>query len=308
MKNKDHVIVRIHGGIGNQLWQYAFGRSLSIKLKKKLVLDTSFYNHPHIDFPKGDKFKFELKKFNLHPEVLFENNLYNYSYRFFKYFLRFLPSIFIKFFFNNKKNYKINNFIFEDKLYLKKKINLSKIKNNKSSYFIGYWQNKEYFNNYSKIIKQDLRPRIIKKNVKNFISKLNKRDIAIHIRGGDISEENNYSHPDKVYYYNIINFLNTKNNKLNFHIYTDDTKYAKFFLDNIKLKNYTIISSKYNFTDVEEFFIMQHYKNFIINRSTFSWWAGYLSKQNKTQIFAPKIWQTNFFLPKCLKLNNMKLF
>ena len=29
-------------------------------------------------------------------------------------------------------------------------------------------------------------------------------------------------------------------------------KYAKF-LDNIKLKNYTIISSKYNFTDVEEF-------------------------------------------------------
>ena len=206
MKNKDHVIVRIHGGIGNQLWQYAFGRSLSIKLKKKLVLDTSFYNHPHIDFPKGDKFKFELKKFNLHPEVLFENNLYNYSYRFFKYFLRFLPSIFIKFFFNNKKNYKINNFIFEDKLYLKKKINLSKIKNNKSSYFIGYWQNKEYFNNYSKIIKQDLRPRIIKKNVKNFISKLNKRDIAIHIRGGDISEENNYSHPDKVYYYNIVNF------------------------------------------------------------------------------------------------------
>ena len=165
MKNKDHVIVRIHGGIGNQLWQYAFGRSLSIKLKKKLVLDTSFYNHPHIDFPKGDKFKFELKKFNLHPEVLFENNLYNYSYRFFKYFLRFLPSIFIKFFFNNKKNYKINNFIFEDKLYLKKNL-ITQSRGIKKFIFFSYWQNKDYFKNCYKEIKQDLTPKFVRKMLK----------------------------------------------------------------------------------------------------------------------------------------------
>ena len=81
MYDNGYIIVRVYGGMGNQLWQYAFGRSLSIKLKK-LVLDTSFYNHPFIDFPTGDKFKFELKKFNLHREVLIENNLYNYSYRF----------------------------------------------------------------------------------------------------------------------------------------------------------------------------------------------------------------------------------
>ena len=120
MNNKGKIIVRIYGGIGNQLWQYAFGRSLSLKLKKKLVLDISFYNNPYIDFPKGDKFQFELKKFKLHHEVLFENNLYNYSYRFFKYCLRFLPSLVIQFFFKNKKKYKIQDFIFEDKLFSKK--------------------------------------------------------------------------------------------------------------------------------------------------------------------------------------------
>ena len=58
----------------------------------------------------------------------------------------------------------------------------------------------------------------------------------------------------------------------------------------------------------QEFYIMQHYKNFIINRSSFSWWSGYLSNKNKTTIFAPKIWQNDFFLPKSLRSDNWKLF
>ena len=95
---------------------------------------------------------------------------------------------------------------------------------------------------------------------------------------------------------------------MNFHVFTDDSKYAKNFLEKIELKNYSIISSKYNFSDVEEFYIMQHYKNFIMNRSSFSWWSGYLSNKNKTTIFAPKIWRTNFYLPKSLRSDNWKLF
>ena len=34
MNNNGYIIVRIFGGMGNQLWQYAFARSLSIKYKK----------------------------------------------------------------------------------------------------------------------------------------------------------------------------------------------------------------------------------------------------------------------------------
>lgn len=308
MSGNGYVIIRIYGGMGNQLWQYAFGRNLSIKLKKKLVLDTSFFNHPFIDFPKGDRFKYELNKFNLCKEVLIENNLYNHSYRFFKYFLRFLPNKAINFFFSNKKKYNIDNFEFENKIFLKKKFNNLIKKNNKTTYLLGYWQNKEYFEDIYKTIKKDLMPKVLKRNVKNFINKLNSNDVAIHIRGGDISQEKKYFHPDYNYYNNIIKFLKKKNKKLNFHVFTDDTKYAKKFLEKINLKKFIIISSKYNFSSIEEFFIMQHYKNFIINRSTFSWWAGYLSKDSKTKIYAPKIWQTNFLLPKSLRLNNMKLF
>ena len=308
MNKEDYIIMRIYGGMGNQLWQYSFGRSLSIKYKKKLVLDVSFFNNPLIDHPTGDLFKFNLNKFNLDKDVLIEKDLYNHSYRFFKYFLRFLPHKCINFFFNNKKKYRIDNFIYEETSFKKKLIDRSLKTQGKSFYFLGYWQNKQYFNDYYEVIKNDFRPKIIKKKVFSFIKNIKKNNIAIHIRGGDMVVEKNYSHPDSEYYFKIIKFLKKKNELLNFHVFTDDSKYAKNFLEKIKLKNYSIISSKYNFSDVEEFYIMQHYKNFIINRSSFSWWSGYLSNKNKTTIFAPKIWQNDFFLPKSLRSDNWKLF
>ena len=308
MNDNGYIIVRTFGGMGNQLWQYAFARSLSIKYKKKLVLDISFYKNSLIDFPKGDNFKFELKNFNLPKDVLIEKNLYNHSYRFFKYFLRFLPNQLTNLFFKNNKKYQIDNFIFEDKRFKKKIFNESLKEYGKSIYFLGYWQNKEYFKNYYKIIQNDFKPKIIKKFLINFIKKLNKNHVAIHIRGGDIVFEKNYSNPTSEYYLKIIKFLKIKRKLFYFHIFTDDVKYAKIFLKKIKLKNYVIVSSKYNFSAVEEFFIMQHYKYFIINRSTFSWWAGHLSNINSTKIFVPKIWRFNFYLPKSLRSNNMKLF
>ena len=53
MEKENFIIIRVFGGLGNQLWQYALGRSLSLKYKKNLVLDLSFFNNPLIDLPKG---------------------------------------------------------------------------------------------------------------------------------------------------------------------------------------------------------------------------------------------------------------
>tara|TARA_Y100000992_G_C21249501_1_gene485080 strand:+ start:174 stop:1100 length:927 start_codon:yes stop_codon:yes gene_type:complete len=308
MNKKKYIIVRIFGGMGNQLWQYAFARSLSIKFKKKLILDISFFKNSLIDFPKGDKFKFELNQFNLNKEILIEKNIYNYSYKFYKYFLRFLPKYFFSFFFKNQKKYEIENLVFEEKTFEQKLFKELSKKDFKTSYFLGYWQNTKYFKNCFKLLKEELKPKIIKKNVFNFITKIKRKDVAIHIRGGDMFVEKKYSHPTSEYYFKIIKFLEKKNNSLNYHIFTDDIKYAEIFLKKIKLKNYKIISKIHNFSAIEEFYIMQHYKNFVINRSTFSWWSSYLSHKNKTTIFAPKIWQTNLKLPISLRSSNMKLF
>ena len=53
-----------------------------------------------------------------------------------------------------------------------------------NSYFFGYWHNKKYYidiKNLNKIL--TLKNQSLK--LKNFIKKINKRDVAIHIRGKD---------------------------------------------------------------------------------------------------------------------------
>ncbi len=208
MKKKNFLIIRVFGGLGNQLWQYAVGKSLSLKYKKKLILDISFFDNPFIDLPNGFKAKFELNKFQISKEVLLEKNFYNHSYRLFKYFIRFFPNN-IKNFFFIKKNYVINNFIFEKKLF--KKIPFEKVLNKKeTSYLIGYWQSKDYLKESYEIIKQELQPVYINNNLRKFLKQIKYNYVAIHIRGGDMEIEKHYSAPDDKYYLKIFNMLKKK--------------------------------------------------------------------------------------------------
>ena len=300
MNKKKFIIIRIFGGLGNQLWQYAVGRALSLKYKKRLVLDISYFKNPLIDNPKGGKYKFELNKFNLHKDTLIEKDCYNHSYRFAKYFLNYLPNKIVNIFFKDEK-FKIKKFIFEDDIFKKK--NFDKlIRNNKTVYLIGYWQSIKYLLKYHEIIKNESKPKIINKQVKKFIKNITTKNVALHIRGGDMSITKSYT--DKKYYFKIFNFLKQKKTKFDFHIFTDDPIYAKFFLRKIELKNYKIISNTYNFSNIEEFYIMQHYRHLAINRSTFSWWSGYLSNLNKTIIFAPKFWSKRTKSGKFLIMSN----
>ena len=52
------IILKIQGGLGNQMFQYAAGRNLSIKLNTEMKLDISSYNN-------DVKREYELNKFRI---------------------------------------------------------------------------------------------------------------------------------------------------------------------------------------------------------------------------------------------------
>ena len=68
------IVIRLMGGLGNQMFQYAFGKTLSIKFNKKLILDTTLLEtlkkNPNIT-PRN----FELTAFGMKPNMTLFNKL-----------------------------------------------------------------------------------------------------------------------------------------------------------------------------------------------------------------------------------------
>jgi len=60
------IIVKLTGGLSNQMFQYALGRLLSYKNGDKLKLDLNFYNQIH---SKSTPRNYELSIFNIEENI-----------------------------------------------------------------------------------------------------------------------------------------------------------------------------------------------------------------------------------------------
>ena len=158
------IIVKVKGGIGNQLFQYAFGKSLALQYKRELILDKSWYI-----YNRNPTLSFALDK-------LIKNNIQiKYSFPLFKLLNLFG---FIDDFNENSLSY--------EPVHLNDKY---------ISNFDGYYQCEKYFINYrSEIINSICLPDTSKYD--NIFSKNN--IVGIHIRRGDYTKEVNLKFMDCV--------------------------------------------------------------------------------------------------------------
>ena len=200
------VTVLLNGGLGNQLYQYSFGRSLSIKHKCKLNLDVSIFDTFHNTW----KNSYRLNNFKIHSDTIISKN-----FNFFQLLnLRLITKIFrknvIKFNFSKLILNKKFNKIFFDWDFKKQRTDILKISDVNSIYF-GYWQDIKYFDNIKPLLNNELslnekliNP--IKELSRNFIKP---NSVAVHIRGG-MEFDNNYTYVDNHYYEKSINFFKEK--------------------------------------------------------------------------------------------------
>ena len=163
------IIIELKGGIGNQMFQYAFGRSISIETNVELVLDNYYFKNKLGTTPR----LYELNKF---PKV--------------KGRLIKMEDLFLI----NKKQNKIISLIkhlFSLKIIIfkEKKFNYSTIEKSKENfYFSGYWQSYKYFEKISEIIKSDFFYDIndLNNENSNWLKKIQETNsVSVHIRRGD---------------------------------------------------------------------------------------------------------------------------
>lgn len=266
------IIVKITGGLGNQLFQYSLGRALSLKLNCELVLDTSFY-------PTQTLRKYELDKFNIQARLATQKEIDSAGAGngFFSRLIRKIGLISIFY----------PNYVQE----LESIKYVSKVDNCKvGSYLDGYWQNPSYFNKYKHILKEDLTPKSsLSREVYYWLELINKlNSVSVHVRRGDYINNpytNNTHGTCSLDYYNkAINLikLNVKNPV--FFVFSDDILWCKehfsgydnfHFVDNTKMA-------------IDDLYLMYNCNHNVIANSTFSWWGTWLKSAGMT--VAPKNW------------------
>jgi virulence-associated protein VapD len=265
------------GGLGNQMFQYALGRKLSLVNNDIFKLDISDYNKQNSHATKRE---YKLKFFNILENIAEEKEV-------------------IKL----KGGKLLNNKIFNKlgiryKTYIKEKITNvfdPKILNLKGNIYLeGYWQNEKYFKDIRNILLKEF---TLKNNPPQIFYELlddikNMNSVAIHIRGGDYVKDKETSKFHGIlsidYYTKAIKIFIEKLKDPKFFVFTDDTEYANMILNELKI-NYVLVN-QHNLADYEELILMSNFKNFIIANSSFSWWGAWLSDYKDKIVASPSIW------------------
>lgn len=270
------IIVKISGGLGNQLFQYYFGQYLSQKLNTKVLydiqtiksisnftpraLDLSLLNFPLEIASKKDK-----RKINCFTSGVLD--------RIARKIAKKTPFLFNKYFVESS---------------LHGTIHYNKLKDN--CYYDGYWQSYKYLDPAKTIFlnANNLITSLTEGKTTLINQILNYPSISIHIRRGDyITVQKNFEYfgvCNKKYYEEAILYIIEKVNNPIFYMFTDDLDWAK---ENFIGSQYIFITGN---NPVEDLYLMSKCKHNIIANSTFSWWGAWLNLNKDKIVIAPKKW------------------
>lgn len=265
------IIVKLKGGLGNQLFQYAFGRLISTSRNEELKLDKDILG------AKGDTYRYYgLDKFNIQASVAEKKEVIAVKYPLgvFSKVLRFIKGKILRVFYVG----------YEPKL-LK----------SKAKYFDGYFQSHKYLEPIRETLLTEITPKeSIDNKYKDLILNIeNNNSVSIHIRRGDyISDKNNkdYQTFGLEYYKNAIGLIKKKVNNPKFFIFSDDIDWVK---DNFKNEEFVFVSNS-NTKDYEELILMSKCKHNIIANSSFSFWGAWLNQNSEKIVISPKKWCHKF--------------
>ena len=277
------IIVNLKGGLGNQMFQYAFGCTLSKIKKVPLSFDLRLMEEHKIKpSPRNVPRDFDLDIFGIKKDVVSKKDLiktfqFSNSYRLRKYISIILD--------------KLNLFVFFEK---KRTFDKRVFNNNfKNIYLDGLWQSERYFKDYREEILRIFNFNKINKKEKNinFLKKIDvSKSICLNVRRTDFINNPEHNVVNVDYYKNAISkFQNILGNNFEIYVFSDDLEWCKKNLRFINSMNFVEHEfAGYKFYDY--LYLMSCFKNFIIPNSSFGWWACWLSKYKDKIIMTPERW------------------
>ena len=280
-------IVNIIGGLGNQMFQYAFALALQEKHKEEVVkIDISHFNYIFIKKYKSANLHngFEIEK--IFPKAklshatawdLMKMTWYMPNYVLSRVMRKLLPVRRYEYIQKPADIFAFNEELFEAK---------------GKGYYEGVWQAIGYLKGVQNKLQEvfahpapnDYNERLIKE-----ISSCN--SVGIHVRRGDYLAAPEFNGIcDIDYYVKGIKEILSDGKQHDFYIFSNDISWCK---DNIEPlvegHNIFYVNGNRGENSCWDMFLMTYCKDLIIANSSFSWWGAFLNKQ-VNRVVAPYPW------------------
>ncbi|WP_054026168.1 alpha-1,2-fucosyltransferase [Bacillus sp. FJAT-28004] len=299
------VILKLIGGLGNQMFEIAFARVMALESKSELFIDTSVYKRykirsyslPHLVISDSVR---PLEESKLSKSRLLCMKISQQLYRVYQKAYKVISKKdkigkgIYKFLVKQGLHYNFDRYYYSDVM-----------SNKKVKYIYGYFQSEKYFKEYKSIIVKELKvktkPTKYEEELLDEITKCNSVGVSIRL-GDDYINSASLNVCNHDYYYRAMDLMYEKNKNVVFFIFSD-------CIDRVKEQ----FNFKYNvcyvdgFKDYESLRLLYSCSNFIISNSSFSWWGAYLSDNDSKIIVSPSKWYNDSFETPDIYNNSMML-
>lgn len=270
-------IVRLLGGLGNQMFQYAFSLYLQKKMGNQMdiYIDTSIYSGlaELFNITNSAIVSTELKKQIAQTNIAQKQYVKEEHISCFQYFN--VPSVAI-------------------------------------TIYNGYWQCFEYVQENETEIRAlfDFEKSLLNEKSMFILNQIKSTcSVSIHVRRGDYLSPLHKGIYGCIctmnYYRNAIKkMINILSEEPFFYIFTDDQEWVKM---HFKYKNCIIVDGNHGKDDWQDLALMSACRHQIIANSSFSWWGAWLGKYPGKQVMAPSWWYYGMPTPDLLPSSWMRI-
>ncbi|MEO8577880.1 MAG: alpha-1,2-fucosyltransferase [Gemmatimonadales bacterium] len=250
--------VKFAGGLGNQLFQYATGRSLAHKNNVRyLVFNTDNYQNESLNRT------FELGRLRVKGHHLRNRHFKNLF----------------------AANARLNRLAHASGLHKRIDENgfVSQCLQNKLGFLsslYGYWQSETYFGD----IRPELLEELIPLRLPPYPAWLgNKNTVGIHVRRTDYLQDRRYGVLGKEYYVRAIEFIRAKVEHPFFVFFSDDMPWCRATFS----EDFLFFNEGPWAEDYLQLHLISKCRHQIIANSSFSWWAAWLNENESKIVVRP---------------------
>lgn len=268
-------LVTLSGGLGNQMFQYAFYLSLKVYDKRVFLYKNKISSHSeHNGYELERLFRIEEDSSSLWLTNMFMVKIWGNIWKHLFFPIKIRERIVHDF-------SAYSNWLVCTPFY--------------GVHLVGYWQSERYFEQIKEVVRKAFvfDEEMLNDNTKKCLEKMRMANtISLHVRRGDYLLAENVKSLGNIcdvrYYQKAVNYFYDIIKEPVFYVFSDDIVWT---VTNLSLPDNTVFVDWNNKGDSwQDMFLMSFCKHNIIANSSFSWWGAWLNSNSDKIVIAPAQW------------------